>query len=157
MGQCIEREGREREREGESGLSRLRQLNACVKKLTDVDRISHSEKATSSMHTSDIIEYTSRRSMEETTAKVFARLHRMKSVLYRTFKRKSPCESLNALLRHHPLSGSSCGTIPNRDGTYISSHDDESAQTSQYFLETDEDVSSPLPSVLFLSTLPLDT
>jgi hypothetical protein len=40
------------------------------------------------MYESEIIEYTNRQKMEETTAKVFARLHYMKSILYRTIKSK---------------------------------------------------------------------
>jgi len=40
------------------------------------------------MYESEIIEYTNRHRMEETTAKVFARLHHMKSILYKTIKSK---------------------------------------------------------------------
>ncbi len=40
------------------------------------------------MYESDIIEYTNRHKMEETTAKVFARLHHMKSLLYKTIRSK---------------------------------------------------------------------
>lgn len=39
-----------------------------------------------SMSESDIIEYTNRHKMEETTAKVLARLHQMKSTLYKTIR-----------------------------------------------------------------------
>ncbi len=40
------------------------------------------------MYNSEIVEYTNRNRMEETTGKVFARLHQMKSILCRTFKSK---------------------------------------------------------------------
>jgi len=40
------------------------------------------------MYESEIIEYTNRHRMEETTAKVFARLHHMKNILYKTIKSK---------------------------------------------------------------------
>jgi hypothetical protein len=40
------------------------------------------------MYESEIIEYTNRHKMEETTAKVFARLHQMKSILYKTIRSK---------------------------------------------------------------------
>ena len=42
------------------------------------------------MSETDIIEYTNRHKMEETTAKVFARLHQMKSILYKTIRSKLP-------------------------------------------------------------------
>ncbi|CAF1041457.1 unnamed protein product [Adineta steineri] len=51
-----------------------------------------------------MIEYTNRNKMEETTARVFARLHHMKSVLCKTIK-KTP---------------KFCGGISNRNGTYCS-------------------------------------
>ena len=41
------------------------------------------------MSESDIIEYTNRHKMKETTAKVLARLHQMKSILYKTIRSKS--------------------------------------------------------------------
>ena len=40
------------------------------------------------MYESELIEYTNRHKMEETTAKVFARLHHMKSILYKTIRSK---------------------------------------------------------------------
>jgi len=40
------------------------------------------------MYHSEIIEYTNRNKMEETTGKVFARLHHMKSILCKTIKSK---------------------------------------------------------------------
>ena len=50
------------------------------------DRFTAKHKTVDSMSESDIIEYTNRHKMEETTAKVFARLHQMKSILYRTIR-----------------------------------------------------------------------
>lgn len=47
-------------------------------------------KTVHSMSETDIIEYTNRHKMEETTAKVFARLHQMKSILYKTIRSKLP-------------------------------------------------------------------
>jgi hypothetical protein len=40
------------------------------------------------MYDSGIVEYTNRNKMEETTGKVFARLHHMKSILCKTIKSK---------------------------------------------------------------------
>ena len=40
------------------------------------------------MHEKETIEYTNRKKMEETTVKVFARLHHMKSMLCKTIKSK---------------------------------------------------------------------
>jgi hypothetical protein len=40
------------------------------------------------MYDSNIVEYSNRNKMEETTAKVFARLHHMKSILCKTIKSK---------------------------------------------------------------------
>ncbi len=40
------------------------------------------------MSDSEIVEYTNRNKMEETTGKVFARLHHMKSILCKTIKSK---------------------------------------------------------------------
>jgi hypothetical protein len=40
------------------------------------------------MYENEIIEYTNRHKMEETTAKVFARLNQMKSILYKTIRSK---------------------------------------------------------------------
>jgi hypothetical protein len=40
------------------------------------------------MYDSEIVEYTNRNKMEETTGKVFARLHQMKSILCKTIKSK---------------------------------------------------------------------
>ncbi len=61
-----------------------------MKYPTNLHHIYHSEKnkKVSQMYESEIIEYTNRHRMEETTAKVFARLHHMKSILYKTIKSK---------------------------------------------------------------------
>lgn len=40
------------------------------------------------MYNNDIFEYTNPKKMEETTGKVFARLHHMKSILCKTIKSK---------------------------------------------------------------------
>ncbi|CAF0739804.1 unnamed protein product [Rotaria sp. Silwood1] len=65
------------------------------------------------MYENEIIEYTNRHKMEETTAKVFARLHHMKSILYKTIKKTS------------------CGTISNHNGTCCSPLSDHYEQRSE--------------------------
>jgi len=50
------------------------------------------------MYESEIIEYTNRHKMEETTAKVFARLNHMKSILYKTIKSKNLNQNIYILL-----------------------------------------------------------
>ncbi|CAF2700296.1 unnamed protein product [Rotaria sp. Silwood2] len=65
------------------------------------------------MYENEIIEYTNRHKMEETTAKVFARLHQMKSILYKTIKKTS------------------CGTIANHNGSYCSPINDHYDQQSE--------------------------
>ena len=49
------------------------------------------------MYESEIIEYTNRHKMEETTAKVFARLHHMKSIFYKTIKSKYINQKFNII------------------------------------------------------------
>ncbi|CAF0727909.1 unnamed protein product [Rotaria sordida] len=65
------------------------------------------------MYENEIIEYTNRHKMEETTAKVFARLHHMKSILFKTLKKTS------------------CGTISNHNRTCCSPINDHYDQQSE--------------------------
>ncbi|CAF1934156.1 unnamed protein product [Rotaria magnacalcarata] len=83
------------------------------------------------MYESEIIEYTNRHKMEETTAKVFARLSHMKSILYKTIKK------------------SSCGTISKHNGTYYSptsgGYDQKSESTLTSLIDdTSEDTISSI-------------
>lgn len=80
---------RERERKKE-WISQIDQLHECVKYLTDLDHIYHSsmQPTVTSMYENESGEYTNRHRMEETTAKVMARLHHMKSVLCKTIRSK---------------------------------------------------------------------
>ncbi|UJR13790.1 hypothetical protein I4U23_000800 [Adineta vaga] len=68
------------------------------------------------MYETNIVEYTNRNKMEETTAKVFARLHHMKSVLCKTIK-KTP---------------KFCGGIRNQNVTYCS--------PTSYMSTTDDEI-----------------
>ena len=89
------------------------------------------------MYVSEIIEYTNRKKMEETTGKVFARLHQMKSILCKTFKSKCnyPLKtSIGISLSETPQF---CGGISNRNGSfcsprsYYSAEHDEISQYSE--------------------------
>ncbi|CAF1199356.1 unnamed protein product [Rotaria sordida] len=79
------------------------------------------------MYISEIIEYTNRNKMEETTAKVFARLHHMKNILCKTFK-KTP---------------QFCGGISNHNDTYYSMTNDDIDKLSEPIFETLTNVKTP--------------
>ena len=68
------------------------------------------------MTRSEIIEYHSRRRMEETTARVFARLQQVKSILCKTLKSRLFRFSRSFLTVHRSLE-TSCGTRSNLDDT----------------------------------------
>ena len=82
-------------------INQTDQLDECVKYLTDLDHIYHSpmQKTVTSMYESEIVEYTNRHRMEETTAKVLARLHHMKSVLCKTIKSKFQSSERRSVLQ----------------------------------------------------------
>jgi hypothetical protein len=56
------------------------------------------------MHEKETIEYTNRKKMEETTVKVLARLHHMKSMLCKTIKSKSGRLLLRAAVSNRDFS-----------------------------------------------------
>jgi hypothetical protein len=73
------------------------------------------------MYDSEIVEYINRNKMEETTGKVFARLHQMKSILCKTIKSKY-CLTISSnivcvLFLETPQF---CGGITHRNGSYCS-------------------------------------
>lgn len=74
------------------------------------------------MYISDIIEYTNRKKMEETTGKVFARLHQMKSILYKTFKSKFDFLLCTFISVGFPFAETPqfCGGISNHNGSLCS-------------------------------------
>ncbi|CAF1189737.1 unnamed protein product [Rotaria sordida] len=92
------------------------------------------------MYISEIIEYTNRNKMEETTAKVFARLHHMKNILCKTFK-KTP---------------QFCGGISNHNDTYYSMTNDDIDKLSEPTFETLTNIKSD-DTISSISTDSLDS
>ena len=87
------------------------------------------------MSESEIIEYTNRHKMEETTAKVFARLHQMKTILYKTIKSKYFYLKKKYFSQYnHVFLETSCGTISNHKTSYcspISYHNEKQSELSE--------------------------